>query len=164
MKLFTSGNPRKLAFSAMIIAMYAAVMYLTQSFAFGAVQVRIATALYALAYNYPFLVIPMGVANFLSNMLGGMGLVDMAGGAFAGMVTCAAVAMVRRHSLPRWLVIPAIILGPGLIVPIWLSGITGLPYPALAASLCAGQAIPAVVGWMLCGALEKYTSGGVNHE
>ena len=41
---------QKLTFSAMVIALYVTVLYFTQSFSFGAYQIRIATALYALSY------------------------------------------------------------------------------------------------------------------
>ena len=52
---------RKLTISAMVVALYIVVLYLTQSVSFGAYQIRIATSLYALAYAFPFLVIPMGI-------------------------------------------------------------------------------------------------------
>ena len=41
---------QKLTVSAMVMALYVVVLYFTQSFSFGAYQIRIATALYALAY------------------------------------------------------------------------------------------------------------------
>ncbi len=40
---------QKMTFSAMVIALYVTVLYFTQSFSFGAYQIRIATALYALS-------------------------------------------------------------------------------------------------------------------
>ena len=55
---------QKLTVSAMVMALYVVVLYFTQSFSFGAYQIRIATALYALAYLFPFLVLPLGFANF----------------------------------------------------------------------------------------------------
>jgi hypothetical protein len=38
-------------------------MLCTQSFAFGQYQIRIATAVYALNWTFPFLVAPLGLAN-----------------------------------------------------------------------------------------------------
>ena len=71
-KSFT--KTQKLTFSAMYIAMYIVIMALTQSFAFGQYQIRIATTLYALAYFNPFLIIPAGLANLMSNLFfGGLG-------------------------------------------------------------------------------------------
>ena len=57
------NRTHKLALSGMVMAVYIVVMYLTQSFAFLQYQVRIATAIYALAYLFPFLVLPLGVSN-----------------------------------------------------------------------------------------------------
>ena len=67
MELNHMSKTHKLTLSAMMIAIYVVAMYCTQSFAFGAYQIRIATAIYALSYLFPFLVLPLGFANFLSN-------------------------------------------------------------------------------------------------
>ena len=79
---------RKLTISAMVVALYIVVLYVTQSVSFGAYQIRIATSLYALAYAFPFLVIPMGIGNLISNFLfGGLGILDMMGGFGVGILT-----------------------------------------------------------------------------
>ena len=72
---------QKLVFSALCIALYIVVMTATQSFAFGQYQIRIATALYGLASLFPFLAVPLSLANVISNtLMGGLGLPDMIGG------------------------------------------------------------------------------------
>jgi uncharacterized membrane protein len=124
-------------------------MYFTQSFAFGPYQVRIATSLYGLAYLFPFLILPLGIANFLSNVLGGLGVVDMIGGCLVGILTSAIIVLVKQLNLPKWCCALPIILVPGTIVPIWLSVINHLPYGMLVASLSIGQVIPAVTGVIL---------------
>ena len=69
---------QKLTFSAMVIALYVTVLYFTQGFSFGAYQIRIATSLYALSYLFPFLVLPLGLANFIANTLfGGLGILEI---------------------------------------------------------------------------------------
>ena len=69
---------QKLTISALCIALYLVVMICTQTFAFGQYQIRIATALYGLSAVFPFLIIPFGVANMLSNILmGGLCPLDM---------------------------------------------------------------------------------------
>lgn len=76
---------QKLCFSALVIAIYIVLMYLTQSFAFGQYQLRIATAIYSLAYLFSFLVVPLAMANLLSNLLmGGFGFFDIVGGGLVG--------------------------------------------------------------------------------
>ncbi|MCF0154298.1 MAG: QueT transporter family protein, partial [Veillonella sp.] len=79
------SKTRKLTISALVMAIYIVLLYVTAGISFGAYQVRIATAFYALSYIFPFLVVPMGLANFIANMFGGLGLVDMVGGFVVGV-------------------------------------------------------------------------------
>lgn len=152
----TMSKTRKLTISAIVIALYVAIMVITQSFAFGAVQIRLATSLYALSYIFPFLVLPLGLSNLLSNMLlGGLSIFDIVGGGLVGILTALLVYGVRKYKLNTYLTILPIIFIPGLIVPIWLSMILHVPYSALAMSLCLGQVIPAILGSILIKLLKN---------
>ena len=147
---------QKLTVSAMVMALYVVVLYFTQSFSFGAYQIRIATALYALAYLFPFLVLPLGFANFIDNFLfGGLGLLDWFGGCFVGIIVTAIIVLIRRKGWSRWLMILPIILVPGLGVPSYLSYLLHVPYSVLATSLCIGQSVPAVCGVVLVNVLQR---------
>ena len=147
---------QKLTVSAMVMALYVVVLYFTQSFSFGAYQIRIATALYALAYLFPFLVLPLGFANFIANFLfGGLGLLDWFGGCFVGIIVTAIIVLIRRKGWSRWLMILPIILVPGLGVPSYLSYLLHVPYSVLATSLCIGQSVPAVCGVVLVNVLLR---------
>ena len=122
MEIESMSKVQKLTTSAMVIALYVTLMYLTQGFSFGAYQIRIATSIYALAYLFPFLVFPLGLANFLSNMLfGGLGLLDMLGGGLVGILTAGLIVGIRRINGNRLLIILPILLVPGLGVSTWLS-------------------------------------------
>ena len=146
----TMSTTRKLAISGVTVGLYVILMYITQGFAFGQYQIRIATSFYALSAIYPFLTIPLAVGNMLSNILmGGLGIFDILGGFIVGIVTAGAICLVKKFKLNDWLVAIPIIFGPGLIVPIWLSVILNIPYKVLAASLCIGQIIPGIVGVIL---------------
>ncbi|MBQ8974723.1 MAG: QueT transporter family protein [Oscillospiraceae bacterium] len=146
----------KLAFSGIVMALYIVVMYLTQSFAFGQYQVRIATALYSLAYLFEFLVVPLGLSNLLANMvMGGFGFFDIVGGGIVGLLTAGCCALIRRLRLSEYLVIVPITLIPGLGVSAWLSYLLEVPYWAMAASLLVGQFISGVVGMLLVKALKS---------
>lgn len=141
---------QKLTISGVVMAMYLVVMYLTQNFAFGQYQIRIATSIYALTAIFPFLILPMGLSNMLSNILmGSLGLPDMIGGFFVGILTSYAVYMIKKNNLNDWLISIPIILFPGLIVPIWLSFLLKIPYYLLAISVTVGQIIPGIVGVIL---------------
>ena len=147
---------QKLTVSAMVMALYVVVLYFTQSFSFGAYQIRIATALYALAYLFPFLVLPLGFANFIANFLfGRLGLLDWFGGCFVGIIVTAIIVLIRRKGWSRWLMILPIILVPGLGVPSYLSYLLHVPYSVLATSLCIGQSVPAVCGVVLVNVLQR---------
>ena len=149
------NRTHKLALSGMVMAVYIVVMYLTQSFAFLQYQVRVATAIYALAYLFPFLVLPLGVSNLLSNLLmGGLGVLDIVGGGIVGVLTALCCALIRRLKLNEWLLFVPVTLIPTLGVPIYLSGLLHLPYWALASSLLVGQFISGVVGVLLVKALK----------
>ncbi|MBV7273539.1 QueT transporter family protein [Clostridium thailandense] len=150
------SSVKKLAISGLVIGMYVIVMYFTQSFAFGQYQIRIATSLYALSGIFPFLILPMGVANLISNtIMGGLGVFDMLGGAAVGMMASGLVYLIKRLKLNDWFAILPIIFIPGLVVPIWLSILIHVPYKVLAISLCVGQIIPAIVGVLLLKQLRK---------
>ena len=147
---------QKLTVSAMVMALYVVVLYFTQSFSFGAYQIRIATALYALAYLFPFLVLPLGFANFIANFLfGGLGLLDWFGGCFVGIIVTAIIVLIRRKGWSRWLMILPIILVPGLGVSSYLSYLLHVPYSVLTTSLCIGQSVPAVCGVVLVNVLQR---------
>lgn len=147
---------QKLTVSAMVMALYVVVLYFTQSFSFGAYQIRIATALYALAYLFPFLVLPLGFANFIANFLfGGLGLLDWFGGCFVGIIVTAIIVLIRRKGWSRWLMILPIILVPGLGVSSYLTYLLHVPYSVLATSLCIGQSVPAVCGVVLVNVLQR---------
>ena len=147
---------QKLTVSAMVMALYVVVLYFTQSFSFGAYQIRIATLLYALAYLFPFLVLPLGFANFIANFLfGGLGLLDWFGGCFVGIIVTAIIVLIRRKGWSRWLMILPIILVPGLGVSSYLSYLLHVPYSVLATSLCIGQSVPAVCGVVLVNVLQR---------
>ena len=150
-------STKKIAISGMVMALYVVVMYFTQSFAFREYQIRIATSIYALSAMFPFLIVPLGLANCLSNLLfGGLGTVDIAGGLIIGILTAGGCYLVKRLKLNDWLIALPITLIPGLCAPIWISGIIGMPYWLLAGQVLVGQAVCGVFGVILYKVLFKY--------
>lgn len=147
---------RKIAISGMIIALYVILMYFNQSLAFGQYQIRLATSLYALGYIYPFLIIPLGLANMLSNILmGGLGMLDIIGGLLVGIITTSSIVAVRRLNLNYKLISIPIFLFIPLIVSSWLSVILGIPYFASVINLAIGQFIPGVIGVLMVKRLNQ---------
>ncbi|MDP4145993.1 MAG: QueT transporter family protein [Bacillota bacterium] len=155
-KIQNSPKSYKLAVSGMIIALYVVIMFVTQKFAFLQYQIRIATFMYALTALFPFLIIPMGIANLISNLaMGGLGPFDFIGGALVGMLASYLVYFISKRNWNVWLIALPIIFVPGLIVPIWLSYLLHIPYMVLAPSLVVGQIIPAIVGVIVVMRLKK---------
>ena len=145
---------KRITISAIVIAAYVVVMFFTQSFAFGEYQIRIATSIYALASIYPFLIVPLGLANFLSNtLMGGLGLPDMIGGLIVGVLTAGSCYYLRKISI--YLVALPILVIPTLLVPTWLSYLIHVPYLILVVNIGFGQILPSVVGVLIVKYLEK---------
>lgn len=154
LKSSSISSVRKLTISGLVIALYVVVMFLTQSFASGQYQVRLATSIYALAAIHPFLIIPLGIANFLSNtLMGGLGLLNMFGGLIVGILTASGCYFLRKINV--LLVGLPILLLPTLLVPIWLSYLIQVPYLALVLNIGIGQIIPSIVGILIIKYLEK---------
>ncbi len=138
------SNSKKIAYSGIVMALYIVVVFATQGISFGQYQIRIATALYALAFHSPFLVIPLALANMLSNLLmGGLGIVDAIGGLIIGLITSGSIVLLKRVTDRAVLLVLPIALAPAFIVPMWLSFILNVPYLALVLSLLIGQVISA---------------------
>ena len=164
MDIHDLSKTQKLTISGVTMAIYIVLMYLTQSFAFGQYQVRIATAIYGVAYLFPFLVAPLGLSNLIANMLmGGLGVFDIVGGGLVGLATAGCCALLGKRRLSPWLTALPITLIPALGVSLWLSELLGVPYWILAGSLLVGQAIAGVVGAVLVKALKRVWKEN-NHE
>lgn len=147
---------KKLTLSALFIALYVILMFFNQAFAFGAIQVRIATALYGLVWIYPFLIIPSALANMLSNTLyGGLGIIDIIGGAIVGLTTGCSIYLLKRFGAPRWTLMIPVTLIPGTIVPLYLHQLIKVPILPLMGSLLIGQMICSILSYLLVTTLEK---------
>ncbi len=158
----TQFTTPKMAIAGLCIALYIVVMVCTQSFAFGQYQIRIATALYSLSAIFPFLILPFGIANVISNtVMGGLGVLDIVGGFIVGILTTAIIAYGKRKGCGNWIIWLAITFVPGLCVPMWLSMLLNLPYWLLASSILVGQCISGFAGMLLVTALERIGIGKV---
>ncbi|HVI39855.1 MAG TPA: QueT transporter family protein [Anaerovoracaceae bacterium] len=144
----------KITISGIVISAYIVVMFLTQTFAFGQYQIRIATSIYALASIYPFLIVPLGLANFMSNtLMGGLGLPDMIGGFIVGIITAFSCFYLRKISI--YFVAFPILIFPTILVPIWLSYLIHVPYLVLVINIGLGQILPSIIGVFIVKYLEK---------
>ena len=93
------NTTQKLVLSAIMMALYIAILFASQAVSFGAVQMRLATALYGLTYIFPFLVFPISIANAIGNSFGGLGLIDVVGGFCASFLTTGSIYLIRKAKL-----------------------------------------------------------------
>lgn len=148
---------KRLTASGIVIAIYINLMYASQFLSLGQIRIRVADCVYALCYIYPFLVIPMGVANFLCSLLfGGLGLADMVGWMLVGILTSAVICLIKRLRLNVWFISVPVVFVPGLLVPIWWSYLMHMPYAIVAFGICIEQIIPSLLGVILLKRLERF--------
>ena len=129
------NTTQKLVLSAIMMALYIAILFVSQAISFGAVQMRL--------------------ANAIANSFGGLGLIDVVGGFFASFLTTGSIYLIRKAKLSSWFIILPILLVPALVVPIWLSALLKLPYFALVINLLLGQLVPSILGAVLVRELTK---------
>ena len=147
---------KRLSLSGIIIATYINLMYFSQFLSFGQFRIRIADCAYSLCYVYPFLVVPMGIANAMSCLfVGGFGPIDMFGWMIVGILTSAGVCLVKKLQLNEWFIIAPVIIIPGLLVPMWWSYLMHIPYAIIAFGICLEQIVPAFMGVILLKKLER---------
>ncbi len=137
------SRTNELTFSGMIIALYIVLMYFLQPISFGQYQIRLSTGLYALVYEFPFLCVPLGIANMLSNILIGGDIINGCLGLIAGFTTTKCICVLKKVTTKKAVLVSPIAIIPSLIIPIWLSFSLNVPYHLLALSLFVGQTITA---------------------
>ena len=137
------NNINKLTLSGLVIALYIVFMYVTQFISFGQYQVRLVTGLYGLAYEFPFLCVPLGIANMLSNILFAGDIVNGLFGFLAGVTTTRCICVLKKFTANKLILVLPNAIMPSLIIPIWLSFSLNIPYYLLVLSLFIGQAISA---------------------
>lgn len=142
------NKTKKITISGLIIGIYIVFMYLTQSIAFGQCQVRFATGLYSFAYAFPFLRVPLGIANMLSNILLGGDSVNGILGFIAGFLTTSTICLLKKVTTKKVIIVLPIAIIPSVIIPIWLSYTLQIPYCLLVLSLLVGQTISAYTAGM----------------
>ena len=98
---------RRLAFSAALAAVYAALTVATGFMSYGNIQLRIAEALCVLPAVFPFTTWGLFVGCVLANLVSPTGLLDVVFGSLATLVSCCCVSILGRggRSMGRSIVI-----------------------------------------------------------
>ncbi|MCE5201305.1 MAG: QueT transporter family protein [Synergistaceae bacterium] len=136
---------RKMAFSAMIAALYGGLILALAPLSFGPVQFRVAEALTLLPFFMPEAIPGLFIGCLLSNFMGGFGLIDVIFGSAATLL-----AAWLTHKMPNMylaavppVVVNAVVVGGYLAVitetPVCLSM---LYIGASQSVICFGLGIP----------------------
>jgi uncharacterized membrane protein len=130
-----SKNSIYLTLTSVFAAVYAIGVIVLAQISFLPIQVRVADALLPLAmlFGWPA-VVGLSMGAFVANIFGGLGPVDMIGGAIANFLATFVAWQVTRHKPKQW-------------------GLVGVAIEILVVSLIVGGylsylfAIPILAGW-----------------
>lgn len=121
-------STRQLARAGVIAALYTAVSLLLMPISFGPMQLRVSEALTLLPVLWPEAIPGLVIGCFLSNLIGGYGIIDAVVGS---LTTLLAALATRRLRNSRWLAaLPPVLLNAvaiGLLLhfvaeaPLWLT-------------------------------------------
>ena len=144
-------NIRYLTKASLIAAIYLVLILIqalpfpVANLTFGPVQLRLAEGLTLLPFvepaAIPGLFIGVLLANFVLAPYSGFGLVDIIGGS---LVTLAAAYLTSKTKNKYMAMVPPIVLN-GLIVSIWVSYFTRIPYIYTVLGISAGEAVSVVI-------------------
>src|SRR6056297_3262015 len=92
-------NSKKLTRGAMIAGLYIVITYLLAPVSFGPLQFRAAEALTVLPIIFPEAIPALFIGVFLSNIIGGLGLVDTIGGSLITLLAAYITYLFRDNIL-----------------------------------------------------------------
>jgi uncharacterized membrane protein len=126
----SNRNPISAILTAMFAAVYAVSVYLLTPISFLPFQVRVADALLPLAilFGWPA-IIGLSIGAFAANLIGPLGVVDIAGGALANFIATFVAWRISRNKGRHWKLIGVVqeIATVTLIVGTYLSYVLAQP-------------------------------------
>lgn len=128
--------PGSLARGALVAALYALLVLAFAPLSFGPVQFRVAEALTLLPWLFPEAVFGLFAGCLVSNLFGGLGIVDMV---FGSLATLFAAWLTRRMPNVFWAAVPPVLVN-GLVVGTYLSFLLDVPLAATILYVALGEA------------------------
>ena len=136
-RLGDTMKTKHLTRGALIAGLYIIITYILSPFSFGPLQFRLSEALTLLPILYPEAVPALFVGVLLSNIFGGLGLVDIIGGS---LTTLIAAYFTYRYKDTFFAYLSPIIFN-GLLISIYLHVLFELPYWITAIEIAASEAV-----------------------
>lgn len=128
---------KQLTRGALIAGLYIIITYILSPVSFGPLQFRVSEALTVLPILFPEAVPALFVGVLLSNIFGGLGLVDIIGGS---LTTLIAAYFTYRYRDSFFAYLSPVIFN-GLLVSIYLHMLFGLPYWLTAVEIAVSEAV-----------------------
>ena len=147
-----NNNNRFLTRGALIAGLYIVITYILAPMSFGPVQFRLSEALTVLPILYPEAIPGLFIGVLLSNIFGGMGLVDIIGGSLVTLI--AAYTTYRlRGSIFAYL---SPVIFNGLLISLYIHVIYEIPYWATVFQITISEAVVVFIfGYPLIQYLKK---------
>ena len=152
-------NTKKLAVVTVFAALYAVGVVFLAPISFGIVQVRVADAMLPLTmiFGLPG-ALGLSLGCLVSNVFGGLGIVDIVGGASANLVACTLAWYIGRkgRGAQRFMGTVAITVVVGLIVGGYLSWLLQVPLEISLLGVLIGETIAVnLIGFPLEEAIRR---------
>lgn len=147
-------TPRKLAYAAVIAAIYAVVTLLLAPISYGQMQVRVSEALTLLPVLTPTAVPGLFIGCLIANLLGSASALDMVFGPLATLI--AALLTRKLRDKPVLAALPPVICNAVIVGAVLSATIEGLPFWTAALWVGAGEVVACyALGLPLLWALRK---------
>ncbi|MFW5787070.1 MAG: QueT transporter family protein [Halanaerobiales bacterium] len=134
-------NTRYITRAALIAGVYIVITYILSPFSFGPLQFRLSESLTVLPIIYPEAVPALFIGVFFSNIIGGLGLVDIIGGSLVTLIA-AYVTYIMRGSFLAYL---SPIVFNGFLISIYLHLFFELPYWLTALQIAVSEAVVVII-------------------
>ena len=122
-------------------------------FSYGPIQFRISEALTILPLVEPSAILGVTIGCAISNIFSGYGPMDIFGGSLVTFIAAFITSKMPNKVLG---ILPPVILN-SLIVSIWVSKMSGLPYLAIVINIALGEiAAAGALGLIFLSIYEKY--------
>ncbi len=138
--------------AALIAGLYVIITYILSPISFGPIQFRVSEALTVLPILYPEAIPALFIGVFLSNIIGGLGMVDILGGSLVTLLA-AYGTYYFRDSFIAYL---SPILLNGLLISIYLHLLFAIPYWLTVIQISISEAVVVLfLGYPLIRVLKK---------
>jgi len=138
--------------AALIAGLYVIITYILSPISFGPIQFRVSEALTVLPILYPEAILALFIGVFLSNIIGGLGMVDIVGGSLVTLLA-AYGTYYFRDSFIAYL---SPILLNGFLISIYLHLLFAIPYWLTVIQISISEAVVVLfLGYPLIRVLKK---------